>query len=238
MTTEQLVEQLQRALGAGLKSVVLYGSAAAGDFVEGVSSRDILIVADQMGARELAALVEPLARWQKAGNPQPQLFTAQELAASADAFPIELLDMQQSRQVLFGNDPLSQIKIDTGNLRLQLEHELMSRLLLLRRKYLTAGGKSERVARLLAESVSTFLVLFRAALRLYDGEVPAQKVAALQLLAERFGFDPQPFLTVLELKKSKAKRLPAHTDALFSDYLNSLEKVVRAVDQRLHPSSS
>src|SRR5207248_3328982 len=50
MTTEQLVKALHEALGPGLKSVVLFGSAAAGDFVEGVSGHDVLIVAEKLGA--------------------------------------------------------------------------------------------------------------------------------------------------------------------------------------------
>src|SRR5262245_11370697 len=95
---EQLVNDLQAALGAKLKSVVLYGSAAAGDFVPGVSGHDILIVVEQLAADDLVALTVPLANWEQAGNPLPQLFTPDELNASTDVFPIELLDMQQSRR--------------------------------------------------------------------------------------------------------------------------------------------
>src|SRR2546423_13824886 len=105
MTTEQLVKALHEALGPGLKSIVLFGSAAAGDFVDGVSGHDLLIVADKLGAAELAALSAPLARWRQAGNPLPQLFTAAELAGSADVFPIELTDMQQSRRGVVGEEP-------------------------------------------------------------------------------------------------------------------------------------
>ena len=100
MNTEQLLKELQEAIGPGLKSVVLYGSAASGDFVQGVSAYDVLIVAEKLGASDLAAPSVPLARWEAAGNPMPQLFTPEELAASADVFPIELVDMQQSRRVL------------------------------------------------------------------------------------------------------------------------------------------
>ena len=134
MSNEELIKELREALGPGLKSVVLYGSAAAGDFVEGVSGRDVLIVAERLGASELAALAAPLAHWEAAGNPMPQLFTPEELAGSADVFPIELADMQQSRRVLFGADPLTEIKIDMPHFRIQLERELKTRLLVLRRK--------------------------------------------------------------------------------------------------------
>jgi len=239
MTTEQLLKALHEALGPDLKSVVLFGSAAAGDFVEGVSGRDILIVAEKLGSVELGALSAPLARWRQAGNPQPQLFAARELANSADVFPIELTDMQQARQVLFGDDPVADIKIEMYHFRLQVERELKSRLLLLRKNYLACRGRSADIARVMTASVSTFLVLFRAALRLYDeSPPPPQKAAALEKLAQHVKFDPQPLLTVLDLKQHEKHPAAGTIDTLFGQYLESIDRVVHAVDQHLrslHP---
>lgn len=233
MTTEQLLKELRVALGPGLKSVVLFGSAAAGDFVEGVSGHDLLIVADKLGATELNALSAPLARWLKAGNPFPQLFTTAELAGSADVFPIELLDMQQSRRVLIGDDPVAGITINMDHFRLQLERELKTRLLLLRRKHLACAGRAADVTRLMVASVSTFLVLFRAALRLYDESTPSQKMEAMDDLARHVDFDPQPLRAVLELKHRKRQPVAAEIETLFGKYLESIEKVVHSVDQHL-----
>lgn len=238
MNTEQLVKEVQEAIGPGLKSVVLYGSAAAGDFVAGVSTYDVLIVAEKLGANELAALSIPLARWVDAGNPLPQLFTSDELAASADAFPIELVDMQQSRQVLLGPDLLAQIKIDMQLYRIQLERELKTRLLLLRRRYIGCRGNADHIARLMTASVSTFMVLLRAALRLYNEAAPAEKSKAIEELAKYVKFDPQPLLAARELKRQQEKPTAGEIEAHFSRYLESIERVVSAVDRHLHPSSS
>jgi hypothetical protein len=217
---------------------VLYGSAAAGDFVEGVSGRDVLIVAERLGASELASLTAPLAHWEAAGNPTPQLFTPQELAGSADVFPIELADMQQSRRVLLGLDPLTEIKIDMRHFRIQLERELKTRLLVLRRKYLGCGGKTDAVAGLMAASVSTFLVLMRAALRLYNESPPADKAKALEELNKHIQFDRQPFLAVLELKKRKQMPTAGQVETLFNEYLISIGTVVAAIDKELRPNST
>lgn len=238
MSNEELIKELREALGPSLKSVVLYGSAAAGDFVEGVSGRDVLIVAERLGAAELAALAGPLAHWEAAGNPMPQLFTPTELAGSADVFPIELMDMLQSRKVLFGDDPLTQVYIDMRHYRIQLERELKTRLLVLRRKYLGCGGKTDAVAGLMAASVSTFLVLLRGALRLYNESPPADKTKALEELNKHIPFDRQPFLTVLDLKKRKQKPTAGQIETLFSEYLTAIETVVAAVDKELRPTST
>jgi hypothetical protein len=236
MTTEQLITELKAALGEGLRSVVLYGSAAAGDFVEGSSDRNILIVADRLGPAELAALMQPAKRWQAAGNALPQLFTPVELAASADVFPIEFLDIQQSRRVLFGSDPFAELEIDWRHFRLQLERELKTRLHLLRQQYVDSQSLAPRIMELLSASVSTFLVLFRAALRLYDKSATADKKAALLALKSHILFDPQPLLDVLDLKQHPRKLPNRDALALFERYLTSTEEVVAAVDRFIHDS--
>ena len=163
MTPEQLVEQLKTALNDRLISAVLYGSAAAGDYVAGTSNYNVLLVLDRLGLAELDAVAKPALRWAKAGNRPPLLFTPDQLAASANVFPIKLLDMRQSHRVLFGEDPLADVTIEREHLRLQLERELKGHLLALRERYLLAGGNPRRVAELLTSTLSGFSVLFRGA---------------------------------------------------------------------------
>jgi len=231
-----LISELQSVLGENLKSVVLYGSAAAGDYLPGISGYDILIVVETAGAADLTALAAPLRRWQEKGNPLPQIFTRHELAASADVFPIELLDMQQSRRVLFGEDPLAHVKVDMPHYRIQLERELKARLHLLRRQYLAATPDETKIAQLLVASISTFLVLLRAALRLYNDAVPPEKADALSWLVEHVPFDAAPLREVMAMKTGGR---PAEKKAieLFGRYLASLEQVVWAVDRHLRPST-
>lgn len=234
---EPLLTELQSVLGENLRSIVLYGSAVAGDYVPGVSGHDLLIVVERADAADLAALSAPLHRWQQKGNPPPHLFTRHELAASADVFPIELLDMQQSRRVLFGEDLLTGIKIDMPHYRMQLERELKTRLHLLRRQYLAASPDETRIAQLMVASISTFLVLLRAALRLYNDDVPPEKADALSRLTEHIPFDAAPLREILVMKTNGR---PGETNVteLFHRYLIALDQVVFAVDRHLHPSAT
>ncbi len=237
MTPEDLVTSLQEALGERLKSVVLYGSAAAGDFVPGISGYDLLLVVDPLGAPELDAMSSAIVQWTEFGNPTPELFSPNELTCSADVFPIELTDMQQSRRVLLGDDPLACLKVDMPHYRTQLERELKIKLLLLRRKYLAASGEPEHVGQLMLASVSTFLVLLRAALRLYNDAVPAEKARALHQLAERLQLDLSPIGRVAE---AKTGGLPSEAEAiekLFAEYLTAIQQVVAAIDRHLHPTT-
>lgn len=206
MTPQQLMERLKQAIPTGLRSVVLYGSAAAGDFLEGVSDYNVLVVIDRLGLEELKALIAPIATWTRDGNAPPLLITPAELSASADAFPIEVFDMRQSHQVLFGSDPLSDLIIDDEHLRLQLERELKGKLLALRQRFVQTQGRPRAITELMTASLSTFLVLFRAALRLFQVDVPVRKLDAMTALAKHISFDPQAFVAVQELKEKTLAR--------------------------------
>jgi len=235
MTPEELVEQIAQAIPGRLHAAILYGSAAAGDFVRGTSNYNVLLVFDHLGPAELNALSKSSMRWAKAGNRPPLLFTRNELVTSADVFPIELLDMQQSHRVLFGEDPLADVTVQPGHLRLQLERELKVQLLTLREGYLLTGGKPRLVAELLTSSIAGFLVLFRAALRLFQEDVPQHKINAMRSLAQHVPFDPQPLAEIDALRHRRLKRREVDPLSLFESYLAAIEQVVEAVDRRLHP---
>lgn len=236
MTPDDLVTSLRAALGDELHSVVLYGSAAAGDFVPGASDYDVLIIANRLDFETLRQLSHPILQWTANGNPSPQCFTLPELLASADAFPIEFLDLQQSRKVIFGSDPFSSLVIAQEPLRLQLERELKGKLLLLRQKCLLLLDRPNELRNLLIASATTFLVLSRAALRLFQAEAPRQKVAALRDLAGHLSLDIQPILTLVELRESGPvdRSGNSNIDNLFRNYLATLEKLVAAIDTHLH----
>lgn len=234
MTPEDLVEELKAALPGGLKSVVLYGSAAAGDHVGKVSDYNVLVVTESLGLKELRALSKPSRRWTREGNPPPLLFTETRLQRSADVFPIEILDILQSHRVLFGEDVVAGLDITTDNLRLELEHELKGKLIQLRERYLDTGGKPARVAELMATSLSTFLVLLRGALRLFEKDVPSVKLDVPAKLAAHLSFDTEIFGIVNDLRKGNKKVSGDAADALFARYLRTLEQVADGVDAYLN----
>src|SRR5712692_11281917 len=113
----ELVEKLKQAAGGNLKSVVLYGSAASGDFQPKHSDLNILCVLERLDGAELAKLNPTAAWWARKGHPAPLVFTPEELHRLADVFAIELLDIQASRRVLDGEDVL-----DGKSTRLQSSH--------------------------------------------------------------------------------------------------------------------
>lgn len=234
MKPENFVKKLQAAMGTGIRSVILYGSAAAGDHVGKRSDYNIMVVVDRLGTRDLTALSKAALEWRKAGNPLPLFFTMDRLQRSADVFPIELMDMAESHRILYGEDLLEQIRIQPENLRLILEHQLKSSLIQLREGLLLTEGKPKRVINLMIDSLSTILVLFRASLRLYEDDVPTRKLDALKNLTRHIQFDDSVFVTIEGLKQGRANAKKMDAISLFDRYLTNVEVVVDAVDAHVH----
>src|SRR3984893_13001089 len=110
-----LIDDLRATHGDNLSSVVLYGSAAAGDHVELHSDYNLLIALNRIMPDDLRLAQAPLREWQRLGHPLPVYFTVEELQDAADVFPIEFHQMANARIVLYGKDPLEFVKLSDTN---------------------------------------------------------------------------------------------------------------------------
>jgi len=227
----QLVERLKGAYQDRLVGVILYGSAAAGDHHGRFSDLNVLCVLREISPRELAEAGPIFRWWRKLGNPAPLLLSAEETRNSTDCFPIEFQDIQECRRVLYGEDVVAEAEIDRSFYRAQVEHELRAKLLRLRQKAAGVLADKDLLRGLLVDSVSTFCVLFRHALRLAGYEAPFGKRDVLRQAQEKFGLDPAPFLKVLDLREGKIKPRALDPGKLFAEYLRAIEVVVAVVDR-------
>src|SRR5580693_2098773 len=227
---DQLVERLTKALGAELVSVVLYGSAAVGDYHEKFSDFNVLCVLQQVTPEELGSTESIFRWWREQGNPAPLLLTEHEVRTSTDCFAIEFQDIKEHHRVLHGADVVSALEIDRCFYRAQVEHDLRAKLLRLRQKASGILSDKDVLRRLLADSISTFCVLFRHALMLHGVDVPGRKREIIERAREKFGIDPAPFNSLLDLREEKSKPKEIEPEALLAAYMNEIGKVIDAVD--------
>ena len=226
---DQLVEKLRQALPDDLISVVLYGSAAVGDHDEKFSDYNVLCVLNRITPAQLGATESVFRWWRAQGNPSPLLLTKHEVETSTDCFAIEFHDIKEHHRILYGADVVSSLTIDRCFYRAQVEHDLRAKLLRLRQKAASVLSDKDAVCRLLADSVSTFCVLFRHALILHDDAAPAKKREVIARAQERFGIDPAPFYALLDQRGERSTKA-IEPGALLAAYLNEIGKVIDAVD--------
>jgi predicted nucleotidyltransferase len=231
-----LVGDLRATHGDNLSAVVLYGSAAAGDFVELGSDYNLLIALQRVTPEDLRVAQAPMREWQRLGHPLPVYFTVEELRDAADVFPIEFHEMRRARVVIYGQDPFAALEIHDHNLRHQTEYELRSKLIQLRRLYIPASTSAERLCDLLADSVSSFAALCAPVLMLHgEPEPPARKRDLVRAAARRLALDATPFERVFDLRETGDRSL-SERDAheLFTAYLALVEQITESVDEMRH----
>jgi hypothetical protein len=228
---DQLVTRLVKAHRSDLVSVVLYGSAASGEHNANFSDINILCVLTDITPAQLGAS-EPVFRWwHDLGHPSPLLLSAHEVETSTDCFAIEFSDMQLNHRILHGRDVVTGLTVDRTFYRAQVERELRAKLLRLRTKAAPILSEKDALARLMADSLSTFCVLFRHALILHGDPSPIGKRAVLQRSGDVFHLDPSPFLQLLDAREDQTKLKSIDAPQLLASYLRELTIVVDAVDR-------
>jgi hypothetical protein len=228
----EFISRLREAAGANLQSVILYGSAADGEFHSDFSNVNLLCILRESSFLTLTAIAPAVAWWTHQKHHAPLLLTRDELERSTDVFSIELLDMQQRHRLLFGEDVLSGLHIPLHQHRIQLEYELREKLILLRSRLLAARNKKE-LWELLLGSLSTFTTLFRHGLIALGDTPPKAKRDAVQSLAARIPFDPSAFLQLLDIREGKAETKQLDVNDVFTGYLAAIQQVTAAVDKML-----
>ncbi|HEY6803798.1 MAG TPA: hypothetical protein VI306_09485 [Pyrinomonadaceae bacterium] len=231
-TLSGLIEDLRAAHGHNLASVVVYGSAAAGDHIELRSDYNLLIALNKITPEDLQLAQAPMREWQRLGHPLPVYFTVEELSDAGDVFPIEFHQMAKARVVLYGQDPFELVELSNKNLRHQTEYELRSKLIQLRRLYIPASTSIEKLSELMSDSLASFAALFGAVLLLHGKDAPVAKPDGVRATVELLHLDYAPFERIFEFRATgNLPKSQSEANAIFADYLNQIEQVIEVVDE-------
>jgi hypothetical protein len=231
---KHFVDDLRTTHKENLASVVLYGSAAAGDEMAERFGLNVLVALHSIKPEDLRLAQAPAREWRRLGQPLPVYFTLRELSDAADVFPIEFHQMARTRRVLFGRDPFEFVELSNANLRHQTEYELRGKLIQLRRSYIPVSASAEKLAALMSESLGTFSSLFRPVLVLHGMEPPVAKQDAVRATVELLGLDGSTFEKIFTLREVGADEFvltDEQANSLFASYLQQIERVVEVVDQ-------
>lgn len=234
----EFVSKMRSAAGDNLRSIVLYGSAATGEFHPDFSNVNLLCVLHETSFATLSAIASVVKWWTDKKHRPPLVLTGDELNRSTDVFSIELLDMQQRHRVLFGADLLTGLKIPMHFHRAQLEYELREKTILLRQQILELSDRKRALWELLLRSLPAFATLFRHTLIALGVAAPTTKREAIQALSTHIQFDSSPFLQLLDIREHKAERKQFDVKDLCGRYLGAVQQITNAVDTMLDSRAS
>lgn len=229
----EFVQKLKDAADGNLKSVILFGSSVTGEFQSKHSHLDVLCVVEKADVTDLDALRPAVDWWMRKNNPEPRVFTAEELRRSADIFAIEFMDMKERHTVLFGEDVIANISVPLHFHKIQVERELRTNSLRLRQALLVAPKKTKARLRIMVSSVSSFVALFRHALIALGDPPAANKRDAVDRISKIMGGSPGGFHAVLDFREGKRTENEIDVAGALQNYVDLVERVTNEVDRRL-----
>jgi predicted nucleotidyltransferase len=229
---DELIERLLATAKDNLQAVVLYGSAATGDYQKEHSDLNILCIVKRVGAAELEALHGPVSWWRKKGYSSPHVFTREELRASADIFALELLDMKAQHRMIYGEDFFTEFCVPTHLLREQVERELRTSSIRLRQGIMGVPPRDRAVLGLMTASASAFITLFRHALAVFGEKSANGRRDVIDCAARICGADSAAFHTILDLRDGKRKSSEIDAQSTLQGYVELVERMTDEVDRR------
>jgi hypothetical protein len=227
----EFVSRLKQAAGDNVLSVVLYGSAAEGEFHPEYSDLNLLCVLKDTSFAALSKIAGAVDWWRKRKHHPPLILAPQELKDTADVFSIEFVDMKQRHRVLYGEDVLHNLDVPMHLHRSQLEYELREKLFLLRQHILVAGSGEKDLWEVMLNSLTSFTTLFRHVLIEFGEQGRKHSREAVEELALRLNFDSSAFVQLMDVRAKRSDRKQFRATDVAGRYLSAIETVTTAVDK-------
>jgi len=228
---QEFTRDYQSTFRDDLKSIILYGSGARGEYVPKKSDLNFLIVLTEAGMDRLKEAFRLIHKWRKRRVNIPLFLTEEYIASSLDVFPVEFLNFREGHVLVFGKDVLGELAFEKKSIRLQCERELKGKLLLLREAYLDSEGSQRGLGQVASASLTAFLSLFRALLFLREHEIPRHSDELISATAREMGFDDGPFMEVLRVREGTTKPRGDEMELIIEKYLGAIRDLWKAIDQ-------
>ena len=227
---QDFTDDCKALFGEDLISIILYGSATGKNYRPGKSDINFMIVLSEEGIDRLDSAFKHVEKWRKRKVAVPLFLTETYIRTSTDVFPIEYLNFQRNRVLVYGKDLLEELSFDHNWVRLQCEREIKGKLLLLREAYLETAGRARDLKGLIGQSIQAFAAVFEALLFLKGKEATGDRRHTMRQACEAFDIDAGLFESLLDIREEKAKPSDEETRRLFRRYLKEVRKLSKAVD--------
>ncbi|KKZ14005.1 MAG: hypothetical protein TQ37_02530 [Candidatus Synechococcus spongiarum 15L] len=241
----QLQEETHAPLRGFLRSIkkqkslesqasIVYGSAARGEFLQGYSNINVLIVLEYITQPALQQWSGIHKQWAREKIIAPLFLTHSDLQQFSDVFPLEFLDIKEYHVLLEGRDPFPELHVDATHLFRQCRQETHANLLRVRQCYVEGWAKVEAIQTLLPLSLTALLPCLRGLYRLLDRPSNMKSPEVLDELNATLDVDPSVFLEVWRLKRGLSTPGKHELPKLLERYLAGLGQLVDRIDSMKH----
>lgn len=204
---EKFLKYVKEIFGERLLSVILYGSAAKGKYVEGVSDINLIFIVDKIGYEEILRL-NKIHKIAYKNRIKPFFFNKWFLISSSDVFPVEWKDIKENHIIIYGEDLTSGIEVKEEKIALQVERELKQNYLNFQQGLIFEKYKKD----IILESIKNLKFLQK-----YIEMVVKKKIEF-----------PDYFDEIEKTGKIKGEKI----NEIIEKHFEFLEKIIKIVDER------
>ena len=216
------------------QAILVYGSAARGEFLQGYSNINVLTVLERITQPVLQQWSGIQKQWAQEKIMAPLFLTNKDLQQSSDAFPLEFLDIKEGHVLLEGRDPFPELHVNVTHLFLQCRQEVHANLLRVRQCYVEGWARIEAIQTLLPLSLTSLLPCLRGLYCLLDRPSNMKSPEVLDELNATLAVDPSVFLEVWRLKRGLSTPGKHELPKLLDRYLAGLGQLVDRIDSMKH----
>lgn len=213
---DELVQSLKTTLGDDLVAIIVFGSAARGDYRPGESDVDAIVVVDRDPKEKLAAIGPALSLARFSARIEAMILRSDEIPRASDCFPLLYADVARSSVTLFGKSPFDALVIASAHKRLRIEQELREARIRLRRVVADMAGDAA-FGRALDRKVKQIRGTLFALLELRGKKVTDRLVPVIEAAAAQYGVDAKKLLAAREDAAAAYDALAKLLDAALAD---------------------
>ncbi len=225
-----MVDEMLAEHGRNIHSIHIVGSAVIPDYNEKLSDVNSVVVLHDMDLRFITFLAPLGRKYGRKGIAAPLVMSPDYIRHSLDAFPVEFHDFKLIHKTVFGEDIFGGLEINRKHLRLQCERDIKTKQIGLRQGYLSILGREKELSRLLIQSFTGSMALFRAIIALQGKQPPVPRADVIELFGSCCGVDTDAFRGLLDLKNNRIKPSDSALRTLFERYYEALERVRKLID--------
>lgn len=223
------LRDLEKTFQRNLEAVILFGSAARGDFIEGRSNWNVLVVVRHLSVD----VIRDAGKLQKKGEKHrivpPLILTLEELHQACPVYPLELVLIKECHVLLEGRDPFPDLQLSLEHLGWHCEREITSHVIQVRQRLIEGQARPEAIQAILILSITALLPFLRGILRVLNHSSQGTDMEVLERLPQALQYHAPGLLDALKLKRGLRGPGALEWFKVYDQYLDALTELVARV---------
>ncbi len=222
-------EEIKEKTGKNLRSLILYGGVAKGDYTSGKSNTNILLVFDHVDLNVLDALSVPFQKAMLDFRMAPFILTSSEVEPSSNVFAGKLFDIQKHHALLYGEDVLRNLTFDEKHLQFIAEQELRNQLSRMKYFYIHNFNLPEQLLSKVQKGFTTLVINANTFLYLKHKAYYATRQEITEHILKESEMDAEALRHLLKIRNGETKRSFEEIKAAYDLLMIQYKQLIKAI---------